>query len=80
MDSFILFNAKICPPTDDKILVSTQGKSINEKSIPQTLEIAKITDITDTRGKPHKLKIQICPLSKFLKLLIPAVIKKSYGT
>ena len=35
MDSFILYNAENCPPTNDKVLSSAQEKVINEKSSVQ---------------------------------------------
>jgi len=37
MDSFILYNAEICPKTDDKVLEAAQGTNINEESIAQDL-------------------------------------------
>jgi len=67
MDSFILYNAQVCPPTDVKILASTQGKSINEESIAQTLEIAEIIDITDTQGEPHKTENPNLPAKQIFK-------------
>jgi len=81
MDSFILYNAEISPLIDVKVLASAQGKSINEESIAQTLEIAEIIDIIDTQWKPHETENPILPTNQILKkLLMLALIKKSYGT
>jgi len=46
----------MCPPANDKILASAQGRSITEESIAQDLEIAEIIDTTDTLGKRHKIE------------------------
>ena len=67
MDSFILYNAEIFPTTGVKILASTQGKSIDEESIAQTLEIAEIIDITDTQGEPHKTENPNLPTKQVSK-------------
>ena len=37
MDSFILYNAEICPKSDPKFLETAQTKNINEQSSDQNL-------------------------------------------
>ena len=79
MDSFILHNAEIHPSTDVKALALEHKKFINEKSSVQIQEIFVTNDITDTQGKLMKPKVQISLVIKFLKLLMPAIIMKSFG-
>jgi len=56
MDSFILYNAKMCPKTDDKLLESAQGRSINEESTAQDQKIVEVVDAINTQGKPYALQ------------------------
>ena len=54
MDSFILYDAEICSPIDDKVLALEQEKIINVKSSFQIQEISVNNGILDTQGKPHE--------------------------
>jgi len=47
MDSFILYNAGICPKADVKLLETTQTKNINEQSSAQDQETIKVVDATN---------------------------------
>ena len=67
MDSFILYNAEICPPTDVKVLALAQGKGKNEESSAQTQENYEIIGITDTHGKPHKTENPNLPTKQIFK-------------
>lgn len=67
MDSFILYNAEICPPTNDKVLASTQEKVTNQKSSLQIQEISVTNDTTDTQGKQHETENTNLPTKKILK-------------
>lgn len=67
MDSFILYNAEIYPPTDDKVLASAQGKVINEKSSVQIQEIFVTNNTTDTQGNPHETEDPNLPSKQISK-------------
>jgi len=56
MDSFILYNADMCPKTDVKLLEIAQTKSINEQSTAQDQKNVVITDITNENDSSYGLQ------------------------
>jgi len=54
MDSLILYNAEICSKTDDKVLKSAQGRSINGESTAQ--DLVEVIYETNIQGKPYELQ------------------------
>jgi len=53
MDSFILYNADMCPKTDVKLLEAAQKKSINEQSTDQDQKNVVITAITNQNDSSY---------------------------
>jgi len=66
MDSFILFNDEISPPTADKPLVLEQDISINEESIAQNQETVKTIDATSTQDKLIETENSNLPTDKMI--------------
>ena len=66
MDSFILFNVDMCPPTDDKPLALEKKICINEESVAQNLGTAEITDVTSTQGTLHETENSNLPTPKMI--------------
>jgi len=56
MDSFILYNADICPKTNVKLMDAVQTTSINEQSIVQDKKNMVITDITNENDSSYALQ------------------------
>ena len=56
MDSFILYNAEINPPTDVKVLELEKEEIINQKSNVQIQEISENNDTSDTQEKLDETK------------------------
>jgi len=67
MDSFILFNADMCPPTDDKPLALEQEFYLSEESVAKNLGTVEITDIIITQGKLHEAENLNLPTPKITK-------------
>lgn len=67
MNSFILFNADMVPPTDDKPLDLEQESYINEESVVQSIGTVEITDATIIQGKLHETENSNLPTSKMIK-------------
>jgi len=67
MDSFILFNADSCAPTDDKPLALEQEICINEESMAQNLGATAITDATSLQDKLHETESSNLPTPKMTK-------------
>jgi len=55
MDSFILYNAEICPKPDPKFLQTAQTKNINEQSSPQNQETVEVIHATMEQDIPYEL-------------------------
>jgi len=66
MDSFILFNADICPPTDDKPLALEQKICINEKSVAQNIGTVELINVTSTQDKLHETENLSLPTPKMI--------------
>jgi len=67
MDSFILYNAEIFPPTKYKVLALAQEKVINEKSSVQIQEIYVANNTIDTQRRPHETKNPNLPTKQIFK-------------
>jgi len=55
MDSFILYNAEICPKPDPKLLETAQTRSINEQSSPQNQEVVEVIHGKMEQDRPYEL-------------------------
>ena len=66
MDSFILFNADMCSPTDDKPLALEQKICINEESIAQNLGTVEIIGVTGIQGKLPETENSNLPTKKMI--------------
>jgi len=67
MDSFILYNAEMCPKTDGKFLESTQARNINEESTAQDLKVVEVIDATNKQGIPYELQNPNLPIKTISK-------------
>jgi len=56
MDSFILYNADMCPKTDVKLLEPAQTKSINEQSSAQDQKTIDVIDVTSENDISYELQ------------------------
>jgi len=54
MDSFILFNDNMSPPTNNKPLALEKNICTNEELVAQSLETVKTIDATSIQNKPHE--------------------------
>jgi len=64
LDSYILYNAEIDPPTDVKLLEFGQEEIINEKSSVQIQEIAENNDTSNNQEKQDEIKEIYFPIKK----------------
>jgi len=69
MDSFILYNAEINPPTDVKVLALEQEEIINQKFSVQIQEISDNNDILDTREKVDETEETYLSIKKITETL-----------
>lgn len=67
MDSFILCNDEIYPPTDVKALHLQQKEFINEKSSAEIQEISVNSDISDHQEKPTENKEVYLPIKQIIQ-------------
>jgi len=67
MDSFILYNADMCPQTDVKLLEAAQTKSINEKSSAQDQKTIDMTDAIDENDSSYGLQNPNLPTEQVSK-------------
>ena len=67
MDSFILYNAEIDPPTELEVLAAEPKEITNEKSSVQIQEISENNETSNTQEKPEESKKPDLTIKKVLE-------------
>ena len=69
MDSFILYNADMCPKTDVKLLMTAQTESMNEQSSAQDQKSLDVIDTTKQNDISYELQKPNLPTEQASKTI-----------